>query len=368
MFFPIIRTGVVASALICLLTIEYYTKNHLAFRNTTDILVLIYVIYNTISFTLFSLTGLPKSVFVQEYSSSILPIVFYYFAKNERKNNYNFYKITLYAILVSLIIGVIFFVKQPYFYRGYLSHKNGGGTSILSNTQFFRGLFGATVTGSIGAIGVLISSFYILESNGRKGKIALLICLAAALLTFRRSAMYVSLLAILGIHYIGYFKYNFIKKRYLIVELLFVLLIVLYINSKIPFLFETINDRLIMLSNAFDQRTGNWLEGLKYGNIIIGSGLGRFSHKALPYTNEIIADGNYIRMIAEIGIVGTSMFVVIIFGSLVKGLKNLHTNYLEIGIVFALCLQAIGSNIFSFQELAPIFWYSLGRLQLRSVN
>ena len=44
-----------------------------------------------------------------------------------------------------------------------------------------------------------------------------------------------------------------------------------------------------------------------------------------------------------------------------KGMRNIHKYYLEIGIIGVFMFQAIGSNVFAFQILAPIFWYSVGQ-------
>jgi riboflavin transporter FmnP len=117
-----------------------------------------------------------------------------------------------------------------------------------------------------------------------------------------------------------------------------------------------------MISEAIGERRGNWLDAFKGGNIIWGGGLGAFGHKVLEYSKVVIADGNYFKMIAEVGIIGTFIFIAIVIRSLIAGFKDFRNKYLEIGIVMGLAIQAIGSNILTYQIIVPIFWYAVGRL------
>ena len=99
-------------------------------------------------------------------------------------------------------------------------------------------------------------------------------------------------------------------------------------------------------------------------NLLTGDGLGRYSHKAVEYSDKFISDGNYFRMIAEIGILGFLIFTLIIITSLFKGYRNFKEKYIELGIIVIICMQAVGSNVFAFQLIAPIFWYSIGRCSI----
>jgi hypothetical protein len=121
-----------------------------------------------------------------------------------------------------------------------------------------------------------------------------------------------------------------------------------------------------MLSEAFDERSTNWLDSFKQANFLIGGGLGAFGHKAVPYSKVIIADGNYFKMFAELGIIGVFVFLSILVSSIFKGMQDLKNKYLELGIVVGLSLMAIGSNIFEYQIIAPVFWYSMGKIFSRN--
>jgi hypothetical protein len=365
MFIPGIRIGVIASMIILFFMYKYLRTGSL-FKNYVDVLVMVYIVYNTISILWFLFSDLPISVFIREYSNSILPMFFYYLAKVDNKKNKNFYNITLKAILLCFVIGFILFLQQPFYYREYLNTLDGiGSTDLIATTAAFRSLTGVTMTGSLGVVGVLISFTNILETNGKKGKIALMVCMIAVALTFRRSALFVALAAFFVFHYYGYIKYGLLNKKYFLVELIVAFFIIGYLNNNYGDLLAMLNERLMMISESIDERSGSWVEGLMYGNLIIGSGLGVFGHKAVEFSDKYIPDGNYVRMLAELGFVGVSIFMSIIIASLFKGLKNLRDNILEVGIIVGLCIQAVGSDIFSFQLIVPLLWYSVGRVNIK---
>ncbi|QSB27959.1 O-antigen ligase [Flavobacterium sp. CLA17] len=364
MFIPGVRIGVIASVIILFLMYKYLRTASLL-KNYVDVLVMIYILYNTISFLWFIFSGLPISVFIKEYSNSILPMFFYYLGKIEDKDNKNFYNITLNAIVLCFVLGFILFIQQPYYYREYLSVLDGiGGTDPILTSSAFRSLVGLTMTGSLGVVGVLISFTKILDTKGRNGKAALIICMIAVALTFRRSALFVALAAFFVLHYYGYFKFGMLKKKYLLIEIAIIFFIVGYLNNNFGDLITMLNERLMMITDSIDERSDTWIEGLMYGNLVIGSGLGVFGHKAVEFSDKYIPDGNYVRMLAELGVIGTFIFFSIIITTLFKGLKKLKENILEVGIILGLCIQAVGSDIFSFQLIVPILWFSVGRVNI----
>lgn len=360
MFLPGIRIGVIASVLILFL-VATNTSSAKSFTNKIDFLVTAYITYATFSILFFSYSNLPVSVFIREYSNSILPIFFYFLAK--KNDNNKFYELTLIAILFCFIAGFVLFIRQPSFYREYLFVIDGtGGTDVILTSNFFRSLVGLTMTGSLGFVGVVISLTKILDSKARWGKIALVICIIAVALSFRRSAIVVTLAAFFVFHYFGYLKYSIIKKRFFFLEVLILFFVFLYLNSNFGDLILMLSERTVDISNAIESRSDSWFDGLGYGNLVIGDGLGVYGHKAVEFSDKYIPDGYYFRSLAELGVVGTSIFMFIVLGTLIKGLKTFKSNTLEVSIIVGLCIQAIGSNIFSFQLIGPFFWYCVGRI------
>ena len=180
------------------------------------------------------------------------------------------------------------------------------------------------------------------------------------------SAILVLFMSLIIMHYVGYIKSGFLRKRYIIIEIFALYGIFVSIDRTFVDFFDILFERSSMISEAFDERSDTWSYAFQDLSFIFGKGLGTAGHKALDYTKLLIADGNYFKMIAEIGIVGLLIFTTIVIHSIVVGIKEFKMNFLEVSIVFSLSLIAVGSNIFTYQSVAPIFWYAIGKVTLKS--
>lgn len=335
-------------------------------KNYFDWLILLYIIYNTISCITFIYSDLPISVFVMEYSNSILPMICFYFIGKMNLENLNFYDITLYSIFACFLIGFYYQFNLPENYREFMAKlDNTEGTGPEFFILYFRSLLGITATGSLSAICVLLSLDKIYRSNGRFGKIIFLISFIVLLLTFRRSAFYVTFFAILWVNYLAIFKFKLTKKRLIIFEVASLIFLGLLLNYMDPEFINSVIERFGSFNDAIDERNQSWFDGIsKTKNLIIGDGLGRYGHKAALFTDNIIPDGNYFRIFSELGIIGLFLFLSIIVSSLFKSYKKLNKYYIEFAIILMICLQGVGSDIFSFQLIAPIFWFTIGRCSM----
>jgi len=369
-FIPSIRLGVVTSVIILLVLINTINKHDLLGNSDINKLVFAYLFYNTFSALMYIFSGIPLSVFFAEWSNSILPIFFFYLPSKERTENFRFYNITLFVLIISFIIGFYLWMNDSEYYKIFMETTEGPGTGL----DFFQSLYGLTATGTLGVIGFLLSSSLILRSNGKKGKIAMIICLVATILTFRRGAMFSLFIAIIILHYIAYIRFNFLKKRYLIIEIFVIYFIYKYFLSDYVILLENIVERSSEISQAVGERSFTWTYAFQDLTFIFGRGLGSVGHKAIGFSKILIADGNYFKMIGEIGIFGTFLFLAILISSFWNGIKDFKNKYLDLGIIFCICIVGIGSNIFTFQSIAPIFWYAIGRIafankkQILSIN
>lgn len=360
-YFPFIRVGVSMSLLMIIGIIILYINKSFSLKNQLDILVFLYIIYNIFSFVFFTFSGLPMSVFIKEFSNSILPIIiFYFFGKI---NDYNsFYKITLYSLVVCFIIGFYFQFTVPSNYAIFMNKIDSIGTDPAHFKVNYRSFLGLTATGSLSALGVLLSFGILQKSKFKKGKIMLSICFIALILTFRRAALYTGFFALLWINYLLFFKFKGAKFKLLLLEFLIFFSFMYYFLDSNPEFLDDLLERFSSLSSAVDERSDSWFNGLSNTqNLLFGDGLGRYGHKAVEYSKLYIPDGNYFRMIGELGIFGFLLFIFIIFTSIYNALPKLKESYIELGVVIMVCMQAVGSDIISFQLVAPIFWYSIGR-------
>jgi hypothetical protein len=355
---PGIRLGVVSSFLIFLVVYNNVNKHDLLKNNIINKLVLGYLIYNTLSVIFYIFLDIPLSVYFAEWSNSILPIFFFYFSNKGEPSNSRFYYVTLSVLIFSFLLGYFLWINDSEEYKYFMITTEGYGTGI----DFFQSLYGLTATGAFGVIGFLISANLVIKSRGKQGKIVMIICILATIFTFRRGSIVSLFVAFIILHFVAYFKYNFIKFRFFFLEVSFLIVAFKYWLSDFDFFFENLIERSSMISEAVGERSFTWSVAFQDWNFVFGRGLGTLGHKAIGFSKVLIADGNYFKMIGEIGIIGSFIFLMILIFSFWRGILNFKNTFLDLGIVFCICLIAVGSNIFTYQSIAPIFWFSIGRL------
>lgn len=330
--------------------------------NIFDYIVIFFIFWNILSFFFFSFSNLPLSVYVREFSNSVLPIGFYYLGKIHIQERLRFYHNLSLSILAILISGLFLFLYQPDFYRVYLDNLEGIGLNIISSSSDFRSLVGLTMTGTLSFVLVAYSTSKMLESQAFIWKLLLLLALTCGFITFRRSAMVVILLQIvfyaLIVAKISFSRFLSFLTVTLFLSILLFLYLIQYVDLDL--FYNLIIERLSLLGEGIDERKDSWYGSFAIANWMIGDGLGVYGHKAVDFSDIYIPDGYYFRLIAELGIPGFLTFSAILVSSILKSVLRLDVYFFEFSIILGLSLQAIGSDIFSFQLIAPLFWFCSG--------
>ena len=88
-FVPGIRLGVLTSIIIIFLLFTSISKKVLFKNSFINKLILLYILYNTVSIVWVVFSGIPVAVFVAEWTNSILPVFFFYFAYGDTENKNN---------------------------------------------------------------------------------------------------------------------------------------------------------------------------------------------------------------------------------------------------------------------------------------
>ena len=358
-YLPFIRVGLAMSLIMGYGIFILYKNKKLNLRKGLDVLVLIYLVYNLLTIFFYLFSEIPLSVFFREFSNSILPIIpFYFFGRLNYDNS--FFKITSYSIAGCFAVGFYYQLSLPMNYMERLHVMEGSGKNPLGYLNY-RTFLGVTATGSLGAISMFLLFNSSLKDNSKFAKIFFVICTLGVILSFRRAALYSSCFAII---FLNIFLLLKSKRRFFklfIYEFLIMGLVIYWTINTYPEFLSSLLERFNSLSSAIAERSDSWFEGLSNTtSIITGDGLGKYGHKVVEFSDLSIPDGNYFRMIAEIGILGFLIFVSIISTAIYKGFLKIRTHYVQLIVIFIICLQSVGSDLFSFQLVAPIFWYSIG--------
>lgn len=343
-------------------------------------LLTIFLVYNVASVLIILVTGIPFDCYIDRLRSFLFPMLFFYFGVEYRITSDKFYKSFLYSSLFCFVVGFFLYLFTPSFYVSFLVDIREQAsyidnvldeTTVLEYTRF-SSFFGSSYAISYFSIPALCVSFAFLFRDKLAKKhllyLSIIVCFLAALLCQQRIAMVSAFAVALFYSIYGTSHKNGILLPAIVI-LAFILIIVLnmYVDtSRLSTVSELIFNRFARLdfNDAMGERTGQYDKVLNaWNNIILGDGMGAHSGAAMIYKYVIVADGEYYRILVENGIIGITLFISLIFGSLKKAIINRRYLWMELIIVSFFLLAGIGANSLSVAFFyTPIFWFCLGRI------
>lgn len=358
-----IHPGVIASTLLLLIYFDTLRHKEFTVKNTLDILMVMYFVYHCLSGIWCVAYGIPLSVFLGEFATGALPMIFYFVGRNIGDRLEGFYRKFIIAVFVVGIVGFILFVTAPQFYLDYLFKLNLISKADAGTMQIrMISVVGSILMGYLSVAAMLASAHILLNTNGKQGKLLLFINCFFAFLSNQRSAMVVAILVLIYVNLLVFFTFKILPKKYFGFECAaliggFGALCLIYFKAVLKVYY-----RLVSLPGAIGQRSDSWVGAVNnMKNLWLGNGLGANGHRAAEYTEHMIADGGLAKMFCELGIIGMSIFIFMMILIFHKGRKHLLECAAELGIIAITLLQSVGSNMLEFQLATPIFWFAVGR-------
>lgn len=352
------RVGVMLS-LIMFVQIVLNIKK-IRYLEAESLIVFLYIVFCVISFA-WSAAQNTVNNYLTAITYTILPSAFYFRAQkiDENEKN-NFWNSTFNALFVSMIVGFILYLWAPEFYGRFLVNK-GYSSNYLKGwiRDSFQGIFGVTCTGSFCAM-LCVYELGRVISGEKKRILRLFISIILLILTARKSAI-IGFLLVMLLELCYLLKKKKINGMLLGCIVALGIIVFIVFKVKFPLLYESIIMRFSNIVGDFQGRRSIADKTIGGTGTILGNGFGSSGHIAGAMgATKVINDNSYLLIIAETGIIGLCIFLIMVLASLIKGMINYKECYFEVVILGLLLLQAIGSNIFEFQQLMPIFWFCLG--------
>ncbi len=358
-----IRPGVFIAVLILMLFFSLIIKRKMVKVDRYELLILLYIFWNIISYLWISTPGFGFSSFVGEAAVSILPILLFFCTSSIDKDI--FYKNTLNAIVVCVLIGLVLYLLLPSFYLNYL-YRYGFSYSNLPvhARQGFSSYIGRIAMGTYTVYGVAIGFKLLKKEYSLYYLFCIMVCGIGCILSSQRSAW-------VGAAVLLIFElYLFIKKRRLstnvkMVGLIFCALPVAFIAiSKGAQLGAQVLSKSLRVADALSERVYTWSYMFASDiNLLTGKGLGTVGHKANEIGLPAVTDGGLVKILLEIGVIGLLLFTMIVIIAVKSAWKDREARSVELFAVLFMILQSIGSNVLALQITAPIFWISVGFLR-----
>ncbi len=343
-----------------------------------DFFVFSYLFISILSFFLYFLSGNATAVIAYVYGIHYLvfPIFLFFSVK---LLSYEQQKILIKRIiffnLFIIVIGFLMSYLRPEFYTAFLqdilSQKG-----YLENFQLYarmQSYLGSTAVGNIAAVTILLIT--LVEMKLVHKMFIFWLMLLAGLLSQQRSAIVMT--AIAATYFIFSRDKPFLKKTFfLFISVLIILssfFLFLNNNEQVNYYVEyTFQNRIfndLILGNPLKERESSYINGW---NIFLeypfGVGLGATTNAASAVQENRwsqVVDANFMRILADLGILGLIVFFMIFVFSIKKSFKH-KEKFAWMLIILVYFIQAIGTNVFDSYYIAHSFWLLLGILDTKS--
>ena len=370
-------------------------------KNNGDVLVLFFLGYSLLSGILTVFGGFQLECYTASLKIFIIPIFFYFWGRNSKDISYNFYRYFIWTCFIAMTIGLFLYLTMPSFYSAYLlqlyqeswmRQGNEVTADMIIDTHRFSAFFSSSYSVCFFAVPALVIVLgccvrgKIKSVLGKYGKtmplfhIIVAVFIISSILSLQRIAMVCSVAIV-----IFYFIYGLRQKSVEITTTYIAIALgIAFISlSIIPRLAGDRNDVIsenialridrMNFNDAMNERTSQY--GFVADNlelfIFVGTGLGSAGNKAAELGHKGVTDGEFVRMFAELGLVGCMCFWYLIFGTVRRGFRYFKLYNTELIIIGFFLLAGIGANSLSMNLWSGIFWYSIGRIwnkQFRDYN
>jgi O-antigen ligase len=302
----------------------------------------------------------PIILFIKGLSYNLIPsLLFLLGADTAKKSDATIFKRILVSNIIIMLFGFVVIL--------FPSFEDSLGQENLAITDFgFR--FGSYLT-SLPLGSTIASSIPILFMVAKKFKKPLVIIFAVVIiisliLTMQRGAWIAGIISFLLslILKVRNSRHKILTSFGILIMIIFLITIFYFIyDIYFPDNLKLLLDRRLedLDSSMFTSRTDQWESAfdmfLKYP---LGFGLGAAGNKASTYGLQIIPDGNYFRILLEIGIIGFISFLFLNIKTMILAIQK-HQLYLAI-LLLSFLMHAVGTNVFDFYYSSFIYWFILG--------
>ena len=354
-----------------------FTSATKAKMNYLDYAVLSYLIISILSVLLYLQPDNPSDMVSYFYGLHhfVLPIFLYFAVKSINFNKqYSLLRFIFYLNIAAVVIGIILFFWRPDFYQAKLRADFVAAGMELEDWQIFgrmQSYLGSTALGSI--ISTSLVLLIVLNFQKKQMVIFLPILTLGVLLTSQRGGFIAALIALI---------YTFIKIRGGIgIKIVLPITTLLFLFLGLTYYLQIEPDSLNRLFNKYSLNsliesfnigeTRGYKPGFSYiQDYPMGVGLGATSSIAdsmgLAKRGQVV-DANFMRIFADLGIVGLLSFLVVLGAATRASFKreNGFGWFLLFGLIAAIC---IGTNTLDSYYVSHSFWIYLGVIGTKSMR
>lgn len=329
-----------------------------------DILFLTFFFYQIVSL---AFSSYPVYFWYVSVKSQIIPMMFYFIGRYMKKGELEMVSRMKVPMVFAMIVGLILYFWSPGWYiEKRLSglSANASVTTIYESTRL-SSFWPWSYAMGYGALFYIM--YHMKELFEDKVKLTNIVCIVIAFLVLFFAQQRVSIaffMVFLGL--VTFFNPYNNRKRVLFIWIFLIavssLVFYILINHMDSELLDYIKKRSV--DNDDDlvgDRFGMYSYFLKVS--LLGDGMGRYGHSAFYLTGKGVTDCEYIRILAELGIVGCAFLAMIFIKALRIGYSYIKTYFFEFCVVAFYLAAMIGATPFENYSMQPfLFWFCVGRI------
>ena len=354
-----------------------YSFFRLKRTNLLDTIILVFMTYiflNTIAI------DYPHHInfLVFAFFFQVCPFMCYFIARTNDLEFETVLKKMVVPITIIMVLGVYFHLAQPEWYTALkwtVIYNRYGSQHITDNhviehmrlsSIFDSSYYVAYATFFFSTYLLYALTFKALQSNKQVLYVALLIlCVVVLIFANHRST-------ILG--FIIAYLFCFVKgknkaiRRYFVLGacVIAVIFIVIVFSSEEYLNYITMRFEGVTTKEGFQDRFDH-TGGEQNLFTLFGEGFGRYSIRAREYDGWALIDSQYQNILGELGIVGLTLFVIILVITAVEAFINSNRVGLEFCVFLFYVVTFLGASALVIDsEYSFIFWYALGKINQKS--
>ena len=316
---------------------------------------------------------------IHAFIFQVCPLMCYFIARNNEISLESVFKRMLVPMVIVMILGLYFYYAEPQWYTAikwaiiYERYGNYASQNSIIEQMRLTSIFSSSYY--IAFATFFFSTYLLYALNFRTLStsqkflyvVLLVICVLVIILANHRTT-------ILG--FMISYAYCFLKgtnkstRKYMVLGggVIAIIFIAIVFSSEEYMNYISARFQSVTTEEGYQERlehTGGEQNLLS----LFGDGYGRHSLRAREYGGWALIDSQYQKELGELGIVGFTMFMIIL---LVTGFKAINKRYdagLELCIFLFFIEAFIGASCLAIDsEYSFIFWYVLGKINQKSIN
>lgn len=369
-------------ALIAIIGLSYFLRVlKLPNKNSGQLLMTAWTIYNVASMLMYVVNGLPLSCYIEAMQLYFFPMIFFYLGNNSKIVDDSFYKLVMASSAFFFLMGFYLYFATPSYYISYQSeiwsntwYANNGVTeeNVMNILRFSSFMSTSYVTSALSiSTAAMAFSFLFRKTNIKPILLYSLavVGIVGAILCQQRIAMGSVVVLLVAFSYLGvkYKVKGILALSIAAVSFFIVLVGSSFMNERLGQIVEMIIGRLgeMDFSEAMGGRSDQYVKAKNeiLSWLVTGKGMGAGGHAAVKVGAIGVCDGEFFHLLLEFGILGYLILIPLIIKTLIRGAKRFRILCLETFVIFYILLTCIGANGLSLSYLiGPLFWFCMGRI------